>query len=113
MTEVYILNCKGRFDLTYEDNMNWVSQNVIPSKCDNIQVYATDHFGITHSFRQYKNDTFQAALSAQVSKNEKTLGAVLENLYLSRKRKNETCTQQISRHRIKYNEFVKVYGSTP
>lgn len=111
MNEVYIVNCKGRFDLTYENQNNWVSQDLIPSKCDFTQVFAVDHNGKINSFRQYKNDIFQAALSAEVSLNENTSNPILENLYLSRKMKNETCAKQINRHRLKRNELLKEEGS--
>jgi len=109
MTEVFVLNCEGRSELSREENFYWISQDKIPSKCDYLEVSALDKGGKTHSYRQYKNDVFQAASSGEiiVSKDNEI---ELNSLYMSRKIRGETCKAQIIRHRKKQIELREKFG---
>lgn len=112
MTEVFVVNCEGRFDLAVEDKFYWVSQGEIPSKCDYINVTGIDEMGNAYSYRQYKNDVFQSASSGEF-----IISAVneieLNWLFMSRKTRGETCVEQIKRHRKRQNELREQFGQRP
>ena len=109
MKEVFVTNCEGRFELTREDSFYWVSQGKIPSKCTSIQVTGIDSAGQGYSYEQYKNDAFEAASSGEfiISSEDEV---ELNWLYLSNKRRGETCEAQIARHRERYAENRAKFG---
>lgn len=109
MAQAYVTNCEGRFELIRENSFYWVSQGEIPSKCDYIEVHGLDKTGDAYSLRQYKNDDFQAASSAEFIVSQEN-EIELNWLYLSNKLRGETCKAQIDRHREKYVELREKFG---
>lgn len=112
MSEVFVSNCEGRFDLAAEDKFYWGSQDEIPSKCDYINVTGIDELGNTYSYRQYKNDVFQSASSGEFiisAENE----IELNWLFMSGKARGETCVEQIKRHRQRQTELREKFGPRP
>lgn len=109
MTKVFVLNCEGRFELSLEGSFLWVSQGKIPSKCDYLNVSGIDNEGNYYSYRQYKNDVFQAASSGEIiiSADNKI---ELNSLFMSRKNRGETCELQVTRHRKRQAELRERFG---